>query len=85
MTTFTIRDGSSRVSTEYGEVILDETNGRDWHVNPADEVVLKAVEHGGDAERAAESLVLEFGIDHSTAQRDSEKLLGQLRKLGVLL
>ncbi|KUN91688.1 lasso peptide biosynthesis PqqD family chaperone [Streptomyces caeruleatus] len=84
MTAFTVRDGISRVGTEYGDVILDETNGRYWHVNPTAALVLDTVEHGGDGEKAAERLVSRFGIDHGTARTDAEKILSRLVELGVL-
>ncbi|WP_043619128.1 lasso peptide biosynthesis PqqD family chaperone [Nonomuraea candida] len=84
MTTFSIKDGISRVRTDYGDVLLDETEGRYWHANRAAGLVLDVVEQGGGAEQAAERLVAEFGIDGGTARTDAETLLRHLRDLGML-
>ncbi|MGS2647746.1 lasso peptide biosynthesis PqqD family chaperone [Streptosporangium sp. LJ11] len=84
MATFSIRDGMSRVHTDYGDVLLDETTGRYFHTNPSASLVLDTFERGGDTDEAAERLAAEFNIDHSTARSDVEMLLDHLRKLGVL-
>ncbi|GAB3457930.1 hypothetical protein GCM10027570_40930 [Streptomonospora sediminis] len=84
MAAYSIRDGISRVRTDYGDVILDEASGFYWHANPTAALILDTVEHGGGAEQAAERLAAEFGIDRSRALADAEALLTRLRDLKVV-
>ncbi len=84
MTTFSIRDGISRVRTEYGDVILDETNGQYWHANVTAVLVMNTIENGGAVDEAVERLMSECGVDHETARTDVTRLIDHLTGLGVL-
>jgi hypothetical protein len=79
-----VREGISRVGTEYGDVLLDEVNGRYWHVNRTAALVLDALDEGGDEELAVRRVTETFDTDLPTARRDVTALLDRLRKLGVL-
>lgn len=74
----------SIVSTEYGNVLLDESQGRYWHLNDSALVVARTFIDGGRHEDAVGALVAEFGIDREVAERDVDATHGQLREVGVL-
>jgi Coenzyme PQQ synthesis protein D (PqqD) len=67
-----------------GEVlILDRINGRIHHLNPTASYVWKQCD-GSSAKAIAEKLVQAFQIDLATAERDVNKVLGEMKRMNLL-
>lgn len=73
-----------RVSTEYGDLVLDESTGKYWHLNESATRVLNVFEHGGSQEDAVADFVETYGIAPERARADIETASAELRKLGLL-
>lgn len=73
-----------RVTTEYGDVVLNEQTGAYWHLNESAARVLKILTSGGSLDEAADDLVATYGIDHERARQDTEAIRTQLETLGAL-
>lgn len=73
-----------RVSTEYGDVVLDGNTGKYWHLNESATRVLNVFERGGSQEEAVADFVETYGIAPERARADIETLSAELRKLGLL-
>ncbi|MGW6055066.1 lasso peptide biosynthesis PqqD family chaperone [Streptomyces sp. NPDC055189] len=79
-----LRPGVSRVTTEYGSVLLDEVDGRYWEANATAAMVLDAIEDSGEIESAVSVIVKTFDTDAETARGDVRLVVEQLRRLGVV-
>lgn len=77
------RSGILRVSTDYGDVVLNETTGTYWHLNESATLALEVFQQGGSQEQAVTKFVEVFQIDPQTARADIAKLNGQLRTMGL--
>ncbi len=73
-----------RVSTEYGDLVLDENTGKYWHLNESATRVLKVFERGGSQEDAVADFVETYGIDPERARADIETISADLRESGLL-
>lgn len=73
-----------RVSTEYGDLVLDENTGKYWHLNESATRVLNVFERGGSQEDAVADFVETYGITPERARADIETLGAELRKAGLL-
>lgn len=73
-----------RVSTEYGDVVLNEKTGAYWHLNESASRIVSVLESGGSTEDAVRDLVDAYNIDEVTARRDIEAVSDHLQKLGAL-
>ena len=73
-----------RVSTEYGDLVLDENTGKYWHLNESATRVLNVFERGGSQEDAVADFVETYGIAPEQARADIETVSAELRKLGLL-
>lgn len=73
-----------RVSTEYGDLILDENTGKYWHLNESATRVLNFFEQGGSQEDVVADFVETYEIAPERARADIETLSAELRKLGLL-
>ncbi|MEV5326370.1 lasso peptide biosynthesis PqqD family chaperone [Nonomuraea sp. NPDC052634] len=78
------RSALHRVSTEYGDVVLNERTGAYWHLNESASRVLAVLERGGSQDDAVADLVQTYGIDADRARADIEAISGELRRLGAL-
>lgn len=74
----------SRVSTEYGEVLLDEDTGGYWHLNQTASLVLQTLQNDGDASRAVQKLVEVYDVDPARAREDVNAIAERFAGLGVL-
>lgn len=74
----------SRVSTEYGEVLLDEETGGYWHINETASLVLNSLEEDHDEDHAAQKLVESYGIDPVRARQDVKAIAEKFTELGAL-
>lgn len=77
-------DNLTVTDTEYGIVLLDETRGEYWNLNPTGALILRAVLAGGTPEEAARALVKEFDVGFEAARTDVGELLGHLKSAGLL-
>jgi hypothetical protein len=66
------------VETEYGWVLLDETAGAYYSLNPTGVVALQALLDGADLETAITRITTQYDVDAETARSDVEDLLRQL-------
>ncbi|MCI2423727.1 lasso peptide biosynthesis PqqD family chaperone [Saccharopolyspora sp. K220] len=73
----------SRVSTEYGEVVLNEATGKYWHLNESATLALNVFEHGGSDEDAVAKFIEVYRIDRETAHEDITALRAQLKGMGL--
>ncbi|WOF21918.1 lasso peptide biosynthesis PqqD family chaperone [Microbacterium betulae] len=73
-----------RVSTEYGDVILNERTGAYWHLNESASRVVAVLDSGGSVEDAVRDLVDVYEIDEVRARQDIEVISASLQKLGAL-
>ncbi|MDN6566435.1 MAG: lasso peptide biosynthesis PqqD family chaperone [Propionibacterium sp.] len=73
-----------RVSTEYGDVVLNEATGAYWHLNASASRIVAVLESGGTVQDAVADLVATYGIEEGMARRDIEAVAQRLRDLGVL-
>ncbi|WP_432543665.1 lasso peptide biosynthesis PqqD family chaperone [Kineococcus sp. SYSU DK002] len=71
------------VSTEYGDVVLDETNGKYWHLNATASLVLAVHRRGGSAEQAVTELTSAYDVDEATARADVTAFLTRFDALGL--
>lgn len=75
--------GISRVSTDYGDVVLNENTGKYWHLNKSATLALDVFQQGGSDEDAVAKFVEVFQIDSERARSDIAALSGQLRRMGL--
>lgn len=73
-----------RVNTEYGDLVLDQSTGKYWHLNESATRVLNVFDQGGSQEDAVADFVETYGIVPERARVDIETLSAELRKLGLL-
>lgn len=73
-----------RVSTEYGDLVLDENTGKYWHLNESATRVLEVFERNGSQEDAVADFVETYGITQERARADIETLRAELRESGLL-
>lgn len=79
-----IRPGISRVTTEYGAVLLDEVDGRYWRTNQTAELVLDSIERGEDVDRAVATISGRFDTDTETVRADVHAVLDRFKTMGVI-
>ena len=79
-----LRDDVTATSTEYGLVLLDETGGEYWNLNPTGTLVVRTIIEGGTPQQAARMLADEYRVEDATAAADVEELLSQLRSSGLV-
>jgi len=82
--TIRLRNSVTATSTDYGLVLLDETGGEYWNLNPTGASVVTAVLDGDTPDQAARSLAEEHHIDLDTASADVRDLLSQLGSAGLI-
>lgn len=75
---------TSRVHTEYGDVVLDENHGKYWHLNESATLALDVFQRGGTLDDAVTEFVEAFGIDPDTARTDITVLRTRLRDSGLI-
>ena len=74
-----------RVLTDYGSVLLDESQGQYFHLNSTGTRIFEILSDEGLSERdAAQSMVDEYHIAIEQAQEDVSRLSAQLRERGLL-
>lgn len=74
-----LRSTVCTTETDYGTVLFDERSGDYYQLNPSGALVVRTLLDGGDASDAVRTLVTEFDVDTSRAQRDVSALMQQLR------
>jgi hypothetical protein len=79
-----LRDDVTATSTEYGLVLLDETGGEYWNLNPTGTLVVRTIIEGGTPQQAARMLADEYRVEDATAAADVDELLSQLRSSGLV-
>jgi hypothetical protein len=79
-----LRDSLTVTDTEYGTVLLDETRGEYWNLNPTGALILRSVLAGRTPEQAARELVEEFDVGSEAAHADVGALLGHMQSVGLL-
>jgi hypothetical protein len=79
-----LRDDVTATSTDYGLVLLDETGGEYWNLNPTGTLVVRTIIEGGTPQQAARMLADEYSVEDATAAADVEELLSQLRSSGLV-
>jgi Coenzyme PQQ synthesis protein D (PqqD) len=77
------RPGLNERTSEGEVLILDRINGRIHHLNPTASYVWKQCD-GSSAKAIAEKLVQAFQIDLATAERDVNKVLGEMKRMNLL-
>ncbi len=77
-------DDLTVTDTEYGIVLLDETRGEYWNLNPTGALILRTVLEGGTQEDAARALAEEFDVEPEAARKDVGELLGHLHSTGLI-
>lgn len=70
--------------TDDGLALLDSDTGRYFDLNPTGALVLRVLLDGGSPADAARALATEYDIDLSTATRDVDDLLAELRTAHLL-
>jgi Coenzyme PQQ synthesis protein D (PqqD) len=79
-----LRDDLTVTDTEYGIVLLDETRGEYWNLNPTGALILRSVLEGGTPEDAVRALAEEFEVGSEAAHAHVGELLGHLRSAGLV-
>lgn len=74
----------SRVSTEYGDVALDERRGKYWHLNESAALALNLIEEDTPHEHVVDKFVEVYEIDRERANRDIASLRQSLTQSGLL-
>lgn len=82
--TMQLRDDVTVASTDYGLVLLDESGGEYWNLNPTGALVIRSVSGGATPEQAARALADEHPVDLATARADVDELLGSLLTAGLV-
>jgi coenzyme PQQ synthesis protein D (PqqD) len=79
-----LRDSLTVTDTEYGIVLLDETRGEYWNLNPTGALILRSVLAGRTPEQAARELVEEFDVGSEAARADVGALLRHMQSAGLV-
>jgi hypothetical protein len=79
-----LRDGVAAADTDYGVTLLDENSGQYWTLNPTAALVLRTLLDGGTPAQAAHELTERYQVDATTADRDVEALVGELRAAALV-
>ncbi len=74
----------SRVSTEYGDVALDERRGKYWHLNESAVLALNLIQEDTPHEQVVDRFVEVYDIDRERASRDIASLRRNLTEIGLL-
>jgi hypothetical protein len=82
--TLRLRDGVSSADTDYGIVLLDESSGQYWNLNPTAALVLRTLLDGGAPAEAVRQVTEQYAVDADTAGRDVRELLDGLRLAGLV-
>jgi Coenzyme PQQ synthesis protein D (PqqD) len=79
-----LRDGVSTADTEYGTVLLDESSGQYWNLNPTAAEILRLLLDGGTPAEAVRQVTEQYAVDADTAGRDVRELVDGLRSAGLV-
>jgi hypothetical protein len=79
-----LRDGVSSADTEYGIMLLDESSGQYWNLNPTAAVILRTLLDGGTPAEAVRQVTEQYAVDADTADRDVRELVDRLRSAGLV-
>ncbi|WP_131767097.1 lasso peptide biosynthesis PqqD family chaperone [Candidatus Protofrankia californiensis] len=80
----TLRENIVHTETDYGTALLDERSGQYWMLNPTGTLVLRVLLDGGSTAEATDSMVRSYDVDATTADRDVQSLLAELRTAGLV-
>lgn len=73
-----------RVTTDYGDVALDQRTGKYWHLNESAARVLSMLEAGKDSHAAARDLAEHYDIPVEQAERDVQTIADNFKAQGLL-
>ena len=74
----------SHVSTEYGEIILNEATGDYWHLNETAATIFKELRAGRPREEVIENIVATYNAVPNQVRSDVENLENHLKGVGVV-
>ncbi|TDD63002.1 lasso peptide biosynthesis PqqD family chaperone [Kribbella antibiotica] len=73
-----LRTAVRLVETDYGWVLLDESSGGFFSLNPSGVLAVRTMLDGGGVDEAVTSITDRYAVDAGTARADVEELLGEL-------
>ena len=82
--TLKLRNGVSAADTDYGIMLLDESSGQYWNLNPTGALVLRTLLDGGTPGQAVQAVTEQYEVDPDTASQDVQDLVGELRMAGLV-
>lgn len=69
----------------YGDsFVLNVASGMFYRLSPAADFLLRALDEGASIDQFPDLIVQRYGVERTTAVRDSELLLNQFNALGLL-
>ncbi|GAA0579462.1 lasso peptide biosynthesis PqqD family chaperone [Kribbella sandramycini] len=66
------------VETDYGWVLLDQSAGGFFSLNPSGVLAVRAMLDGGGADEAVAAITDEYAVDAATARADVDELVREL-------